>query len=108
MRKQFADSGAALAVLLKFEGRAEQAAGLLGERGDARAVEGERLAVVAGEARFGIEGVQMRRTAEQEQHDYPFGARREMRRPGRERVCRRGGGLVGEERGQSQGAEAGA
>ena len=48
VRKQFADPGAALAVLLELPRRLQQVAGLAGD--DARLGKGQRLAVIAGQA----------------------------------------------------------
>ena len=53
-----------------------------------RLLERQRLAVVGGQARLGIEQVDVRRPAAHEQEDHPLGPRRVVRRLRRERVWR--------------------
>ena len=57
--------------------------------------------------RLGVEGVEVRRPAEHEEHDDPLDLRREMRRLRRERVdgCRSGGRFLGQQRRKREPAE---
>src|SRR5262245_901209 len=85
MRKNVADPRAALAMLFEGERRFEQVAGARGK--DARLGEGKRFAVVPLEERFVIERIDLRGTAVHEEKNHSFGARREVRRSGREGIA---------------------
>ena len=84
VREKLADRDAALAVLLEFERRAQQVAGLA--RNDARLGERQGLAVVAIEERLVIEGVDLRGAAMHEQEDDALGPRGKMRRARGQRI----------------------
>src|SRR5467141_2643575 len=77
VRENLADLRAALAELLELEWGLEQVAGLalrsqIGRR--------HRLAVILGEHRLGIEGVDLAGTAVEEQENHTLSLRGEMRR----------------------------
>ena len=76
--EQLADGNAAFAAPLEFPGGAHQAAGLLGIEGQ-RALDRQGLAVVAVQAGFRIEGVDVRDTAVHEQEDDSLGPGSEVR-----------------------------
>src|SRR6266851_9435129 len=69
--EKFAHRQSALAVMAKLPGRLEQAARVAFGKGE-RALEGERLAVVAREQRLGIERVEVGGSAVHEHEDDPL------------------------------------
>ncbi len=108
---QLADLDAALAVLLGLERRGHQ----LADPGPAGLLEqsiGHRLTVQLFQARLGVEGIDVRRTAVHEQEDHPFGPGGKVRSPWSQRIdgrfrCRSGSNQtgVGQDRGQAQSAK---
>src|SRR5262245_26377277 len=108
VREEVADRDAALAAWLELPQRLHQRADrAVGER--ERAFDGQRLAVIAREALFRIEGVNRRRAAVHEQEDHALGFRFEMRRARRKWVILRrcqSIEFIGQQRRQAQIAEA--
>ena len=108
--KELADLDAALAVALEGERRGHQ--GSVSLIAALRAeVRRQRLAGVAGQRRFGVEGIDVRRAAVHEQEDEPLGPGRKVRVLGGERIGRPAPGRceharLGEDARQGNGAEA--
>ena len=107
--QQLAHRGSRLAMLVEFPRRSQQIAGFgalqlrLGKR--------ERFAVVGGQARLGIEQVDMRWATRHVQENHPFGLGhvvRPARRQRRQHRGRRHGFGLGHQVGQGQQAKAGA
>ena len=84
VRKQVADRDAALAVVAELPGAAEHVADVVELR--RVRLDLDRLAVLAVEPGLGVERIHLRRPAVHEQEDDAPGLRREVRRPGRQRV----------------------
>src|SRR3954451_18544211 len=109
MRKELADPLAALAVLMEFPARFDNAAFVL-MAAATESLHGNRLAVHADHGGFIVERVDMARAAVHEEEDDAFGLGRKRRRARSERI---GGGagegaIGGKQRGESRSAEAAA
>ena len=89
--KQIAHRGATFAVLAELPRGPQQVARAV--KLDPALGKRERLTVLSIEARFGVEGVHMRRSAQHEQKDHPLGARGKEWPPRLERTFARRFGL---------------